>query len=89
MSKTHPLTPYPPDSGSYGTGALNWLGLFCGSEYDWIRESQTTGSSRNLTCGLAFKISARPMSHLSASIDPIESIFTPDGTKDPGSIWKR
>ena len=40
MSKTHPLTPYPPDSGSYGTGALNWLGLFCGSEYDWIRESQ-------------------------------------------------
>ena len=39
-SKTHLLTLYFLDSGSYASGVLDWFGLFHGSEYDWIRESQ-------------------------------------------------
>ena len=39
-SKTHLLTLYFLDSGAYAGGVLDWLGLFHGTEYDWIRESQ-------------------------------------------------
>jgi len=39
-SKTHLLTLYFLDSGAYSGGVLDWLGLFHGDEYDWIRESQ-------------------------------------------------
>jgi len=39
-SKTHILTLYFLDSGSYSSGVLDWFGLFHGSEYDWIHEDQ-------------------------------------------------
>jgi len=89
-SKTHLLTLYFLDSGSYVSGVLDWLGLFHGSEYDWIRESQIdwflqeSGMRSSLLC-----LSALLMIRLSASIDTIERPFTPDGTKDLGSVWKR
>ncbi|KAH8832657.1 Metallo-dependent phosphatase-like protein [Flagelloscypha sp. PMI_526] len=39
-SKTHLLTLYFLDSGSYSQGILNFWGIFQPTEYDWIRESQ-------------------------------------------------
>ena len=89
-SKTHLLTLYFLDSGAYATGTLDWLGLFHGTEYDWIHESQInwflqeSGMRSSLQC-----LSVWLTTRLSASIDPIERPFTPDGTKDLGSVWKR
>ncbi|KAF7430650.1 hypothetical protein PC9H_006359 [Pleurotus ostreatus] len=40
-SKTHLLTLYFLDSGSYSKGILDWFGFFTPTEYDYIRESQT------------------------------------------------
>jgi len=39
-SRTHLLTLYFLDSGSYSSGVSDWLGLFHGSEYDWIHQDQ-------------------------------------------------
>ncbi|KIM44481.1 hypothetical protein M413DRAFT_442454 [Hebeloma cylindrosporum] len=39
-SKTHALTLYFLDSGSYSKGVLDWFGFFTPTEYDWIRQSQ-------------------------------------------------
>ncbi|KAI0917949.1 hypothetical protein AcV5_002750 [Taiwanofungus camphoratus] len=39
-SKTHLLTLYFLDSGSYSKGFLNWFGLFVPTEYDWIHQDQ-------------------------------------------------
>jgi len=39
-SKTHLLTLYFLDSGSYSKGFLDWFGFFNPTEYDWIRPSQ-------------------------------------------------
>ena len=39
-SKTHVLTLYFLDSGSYSKGILDWFGFFTPTEYDWIRQSQ-------------------------------------------------
>lgn len=39
-SKTHLLTLYFLDSGSYSKGVLDWFGFFIPTEYDWIRQSQ-------------------------------------------------
>ncbi|KAJ7180636.1 Metallo-dependent phosphatase-like protein [Mycena filopes] len=39
-SKTHLLTLYFLDSGSYSKGVYNFWGLFTPTEYDWIRQSQ-------------------------------------------------
>ena len=39
-SKTHILTLYFLDSGSYSSGVLDLWGLFHGSEYDWIHQDQ-------------------------------------------------
>lgn len=39
-SKTHILTLYFLDSGSYTEGALDWLGFVHSSDYDCIRQSQ-------------------------------------------------
>ncbi|RDB23740.1 putative inactive purple acid phosphatase 29 [Hypsizygus marmoreus] len=39
-SKTHILTLYFVDSGSYSRGYWDWFGFFIPTEYDWIRESQ-------------------------------------------------
>jgi len=89
-SKTHLLTLYFLDSGSYAAGVLDWLGLFHGSEYDWIRESQINWFLQE--SGMRFnlrRLSAWLMIRLSASIESIERPFTPDGTKDLGSVWKR
>jgi len=71
-SKTHLLTLYFLDSGSYVSGIMDWLGLFHGTEFDWIRENQINWFLQE-----------------SASIKPIERPFTPDGTKDLASIWRR
>ncbi|EDR14080.1 uncharacterized protein LACBIDRAFT_244580 [Laccaria bicolor S238N-H82] len=37
-SKTHLLTLYFLDSGSYSKGVLDWFGFFIPTEYDWIRQ---------------------------------------------------
>ncbi|KAF6761672.1 phosphatase DCR2 [Ephemerocybe angulata] len=39
-SKTHLLTLYFLDSGSYSSGFSDFFGLFHATEYDWIRQSQ-------------------------------------------------
>jgi len=39
-SKTHLLTLYLLDSGSYSTGVYNFWGWFTPTAYDWIRQSQ-------------------------------------------------
>lgn len=39
-SKTHLLTLYFLDSGSYSRGFRDWFGFFYPTEYDWIRQSQ-------------------------------------------------
>ncbi|KAJ2918633.1 hypothetical protein MD484_g1753, partial [Candolleomyces efflorescens] len=39
-SKTHLLTLYFLDSGSYSKGFLDWLGFFNPTEYDYIRQNQ-------------------------------------------------
>ncbi|KAG7093566.1 hypothetical protein E1B28_007236 [Marasmius oreades] len=39
-SKTHILTLYFLDSGSYSKGVFDWLGFFRGTEYDWIHQDQ-------------------------------------------------
>ncbi|KAK1221102.1 Phosphatase dcr2 [Marasmius sp. AFHP31] len=39
-SKTHILTLYFLDSGSYSKGVFDWFGFFRGTEYDWIRQNQ-------------------------------------------------
>ncbi|OBZ66763.1 putative inactive purple acid phosphatase 29, partial [Grifola frondosa] len=39
-SKTHLLTLYFLDSGSYSTGFWNWFGFFIPTEYDWIHQDQ-------------------------------------------------
>ncbi|KAF9266823.1 Metallo-dependent phosphatase [Marasmius fiardii PR-910] len=39
-SKTHILTLYFLDSGSYSKGVLDWFGFFKGTEYDWIHQDQ-------------------------------------------------
>ena len=39
-SKTHLLTLYFLDSGSYYQGVLDWWGIFRATEYDYIRENQ-------------------------------------------------
>ncbi|KAG2011738.1 phosphatase DCR2 [Coprinopsis cinerea AmutBmut pab1-1] len=39
-SKTHLLTLYFMDSGSYSKGFLDWFGFFTPTEYDWIRQNQ-------------------------------------------------
>lgn len=39
-SKTHLLTMYFLDSGSYSKGYFNWWGIFQPTAYDWIRQSQ-------------------------------------------------
>ncbi|KAL1696645.1 Metallo-dependent phosphatase-like protein [Schizophyllum commune] len=39
-SKTHLLTMYFLDSGSYSKGYFNWRGMFQPTAYDWIRQSQ-------------------------------------------------
>ncbi|KAJ3496764.1 hypothetical protein NLJ89_g10439 [Agrocybe chaxingu] len=39
-SKTHILTLYFLDSGSYSKGFFDWFGFFTPTEYDWIRQSQ-------------------------------------------------
>ncbi|KAF5316200.1 hypothetical protein D9619_006271 [Psilocybe cf. subviscida] len=40
-SKTHILTLYFLDSGSYSKGFLDWFGFFTPTEFDYIRQSQT------------------------------------------------
>jgi hypothetical protein len=40
-SKTHLLTLYFLDSGSYSRGVYNFWGLFRPTAYDWIRQTQT------------------------------------------------
>ncbi|EIM92818.1 Metallo-dependent phosphatase [Stereum hirsutum FP-91666 SS1] len=37
-SKTHLLTMYFLDSGSYSKGFIDWFGFFTPTEYDWIHE---------------------------------------------------
>ncbi|KAJ7091319.1 Metallo-dependent phosphatase-like protein [Mycena belliarum] len=71
-SKTHLLTLYFLDSGSYSTGIYNLWGLFMPTAYDWIHRDQIDWFMKE-----------------SASIKPIQRPFTPDGTKDLGSSWKR
>jgi len=71
-SKTHLLTLYFLDSGTYSDGTWDWFGWFHGTDYDWIRQSQIDWFLQE-----------------SGSIDPIERPFTPDGTKDLASVWKR
>ena len=39
-SKTHILTLYFLDSGSYAEGILDWLGFVQSDDYDWIHQSQ-------------------------------------------------
>ncbi|KAF9005947.1 Metallo-dependent phosphatase-like protein [Cyathus striatus] len=39
-SKTHLLTLYFLDSGSYSKGFPEWFGFFTSTEYDWIRQDQ-------------------------------------------------
>ncbi|KAF8956921.1 Metallo-dependent phosphatase-like protein [Flammula alnicola] len=39
-SKTHVLTLYFLDSGSYSKGFLDFFGFFTPTEYDWIRQNQ-------------------------------------------------
>ena len=39
-SKTHILTLYFLDSGSYAEGMLDWLGFVQSDDYDWIHQSQ-------------------------------------------------
>ena len=39
-SKTHLLTLYFLDSGSYSKGVLDWFGFFKPTEYDYIRQNQ-------------------------------------------------
>ncbi|PPR01694.1 hypothetical protein CVT24_001522 [Panaeolus cyanescens] len=39
-SKTHLLTLYFLDSGSYSKGVLDWFGFFRPTEYDWIKQDQ-------------------------------------------------
>lgn len=43
-SKTHLLTLYFLDSGSYSKGFLNWFGLFVPTEYDWIHQVSAPAS---------------------------------------------
>ncbi|KAH9479462.1 putative inactive purple acid phosphatase 29 [Psilocybe cubensis] len=41
-SKTHTLTLYFLDSGSYSKGVLDWFGFFKPTEYDWIHVSKAS-----------------------------------------------
>ena len=51
--------------------------------------ARSIGSSRNLVCFTAFRIYAQLTKYSLGSIDPIERPFTPDGSKDLASVWKR
>lgn len=50
-SKTHLLTLYFLDSGSYSKGVFDWFGFFIPTEYDWIRQ---VGDSRFLFLATPF-----------------------------------
>jgi hypothetical protein len=52
-------------------------------------KARSIGSSRNPVCSLAFHVHARLITCRLGSIDPIERPFTPDGSKDLASVWKR
>ncbi|KAH7926417.1 Metallo-dependent phosphatase [Leucogyrophana mollusca] len=72
-SKTHLLTLYFLDSGSYSNGYLDWFtGFFTPTEYDWIRQDQIDWFLEQ-----------------SMSIQPINRPFSPDTGKDFGGIWTR
>jgi hypothetical protein len=51
--------------------------------------ARSIGSSRNPVCSPAFHIYAQLLTRCLGSIDPIERPFTPDGSKDLASVWKR
>ena len=88
-SKTHILTLYFLDSGSYSSGVLDLWGLFHGSEYDWIHQDQINWFLQESGMRFKFRVFTSIMTRMLGSIDPIERPFTPDGAKDLGDIWKR
>ena len=69
-SKTHLLTLYFVDSGTYAGGTLDWFGWFHGSDLDWIHSSQIDwflqesgtplGVERSRSVNNAFKRINRP-----------------------------
>lgn len=90
-SKTHALTLYFLDSGSYTKGMFDWFGFFTPTEYDWIRQSQIdwflqeSGRSMSRFVSLVLPTDEPPK----ASINHIERPFRPDTGKDIGSVWER
>jgi hypothetical protein len=52
-------------------------------------KARSIGSSRNPVRGSASDVRARLIMNFKGSIDPIERPFTPDGTKDLSTVWKR
>lgn len=87
-SKTHALTLYFLDSGSYSKGFFDWFGFFTPTEYDWIHQNQIDWFLQESG---KFKIFNRHwiLTHFLASIQQIERPFRPDTGKDLGSVWKR
>jgi hypothetical protein len=89
-SKTHLLTLYFLDSGSYAAGFLDWFGFLRPVEYDYIHQSQIdwflqeSGMSTLVLSCLALNVLWAP-----GSINPIVRPFVPDGGQDLGDLWKR
>ena len=90
-SKTHLLTLYFIDSGAYAAGLIDWFGFFLPTELDYIHQDQIEWflqeSGVFVTSSILTGLSVFVV--ISGSINPIIRPFTPDGSKDFGSIWDR
>ncbi|KAG6866553.1 hypothetical protein C0991_002038 [Blastosporella zonata] len=86
-SKTHLLTLYFLDSGSYAKGYWEFFG-FIPTAYDWIREVNTLLLANGFTLIPLVKSQINWFLQQSGLIKPIERPFTPDSSKDLGHAWK-
>lgn len=88
-SKTHILTLYFLDSGSYAAGYFSWFGFFP-TEYDYLHKDQIDWYLKQSGM-LFFSLFSRIFFNRVSleSISPIVRPFTPDGGKDFGSVWAR
>jgi hypothetical protein len=88
-SKTHLLTLYFLDSGSYAAGILSWFG-FIPTEYDYLHQDQIDWFLQE--SGMGCLLSLRSVFLKTCALDSINPIvrpFTPDGGKDFGDVWER